>query len=123
MSLITYYEFVVLIGFTANAGFQVDPQDFTVYSGDNLAVFNCTYREADYSIVPVIRWDLPPRLKDDASVTIFSYRYTSFIQISNATLYDSITLRCFVQLPGQPQDDSMVHSNYATLFVSSKDPY
>jgi len=79
-------------------------------------VFNCTYKETDYSVAPSIQWDLPSRLHNDASVTIFKYRYTSFLQISNATLYDSIRVRCLVQFPLQDQ-----YSNYAMLSVSSKD--
>jgi len=112
------YIEVIIVGFTASAGFQIDPQDFTVYSGDNLAVFNCTYMETDYSVAPVIRWELPSRLHDDGSVTIFHYRFTSFIQISNATLYNLIRLRCFVETSGQ-----LVYSRNATLLVSGKDYY
>jgi len=69
-------------------------------------------------VVPDIGWEFPKRLQDDRSVTIFNYSYTSIIQISNATLYDSTTLRCFVRLPG-PQGQ-IVYSGNATLVVSSK---
>ena len=72
-------------------------------------------------MVPDIGWEFPKRLQDDRSVTIFNYSYTSVIQISNATLYNSTTLRCFVRLPG-PQG-RIVYSSNATLVASSKVPY
>ena len=98
--------------------FKTHPQDFVGFS-NSPATFNCTYDDEEYSIAPNILWELNdselPR-NDPAKYSIFSYKYTSFLQINElSSLRCQIsTVRCVVH----SKSGNNVYSDYATLNIS-----
>ena len=87
------------------------------FEGNGTAGFNCTYDESEYSIPPTIFWVLngTELSEENASVVIFSYRYTSFLQIHQPTLSMHLaSIRCVVH---STSDD--VYSEAATLSIMS----
>ena len=91
----------VLIYFSAQGTFQTHPQDFVAYEGTGTAAFNCTFDESEYSIPPTIFWQLNDDTvlsQDDPAIVVFSYRYTSFLQIHQPTSARNMTsIRCLAR--------------------------
>ena len=97
--------------------FKIHPQDFVGFS-NSPATFNCTYDDEEYSIAPTILWELnDSELPQDnpAVYSIFSYKYTSFLQIHQPSSLrgQNSTVRCVVH-----SESGNVYSDHATLNIS-----
>lgn len=111
--------------FIAQSSFQIHPQDYVAFESQSdfpryPAAFNCTYDDSECSITPTIVWELNGNeLPQDspAEYSIFSYKYTSFLQIHDLSpLRGQIsTVRCVVH---DGELGNSVYSETATLNVT-----
>ena len=93
--------------------FKTHPQDFVGFP-NSPATFNCTYDDNgdEYSIAPTILWELnDTELAQDnpQSYSIFSYEFTSFLQIHELSSLNG-RVRCIVH-----SESGNVYSDYATF--------
>ena len=91
-----------------DSAFKTHPQDTIAFEGFGTAAFNCTYDDDEYLIPPTIIWKLNETTlqPDNRSITIFSYGYTSFLQLYEpASSMHMANIRCSVQIePGKDVD-------------------
>ena len=107
---------IISFYFSAQSTFQIHPQDFIAFEGTGAAAFNCTYDESEYSIPPTILWELNGTvLSPDNSIVIFSYRFTSFLQIHQPTSsMHMVRIRCVVH-----SESEDIYTEPATLNIIS----
>ena len=107
----------ILIYLAAKTTFKMNPQDFVAFEGIGTAAFNCTYDDSEYLIPPTIFWELNETMlsQDDNAIVIFSYRYTSFLQIHQPT--SSIHMGSITCLVRSESGD--VRSQAASLSIMS----
>lgn len=97
----------------------MNPQDFVVYeSRPRDAAFNCTFDDSKYSIPPTIMWELNDDMLpsgEPAKYSIFSYKYTSFLQIHEplSLMTETATVKCVAVY-----NDSFASSEAAILTIS-----
>lgn len=114
---IRVHMYNTLLYFVAQGKFQVHPVDFMSYEQNIPAAFNCTYDNSKYSVPPTILWELNDMelSKDNpTSFTIFSYDYTSFLQIHQPLNYANAKVKCVVR----SESGASVYSEEAILRVS-----
>ena len=105
--------------FSAQGTFQTQPQDYVAFEDTGTAAFNCTFEESEYSIPPTILWQINDEIvmsQDNSPIVIFSYRFTSFLQIHqpNSSMHNA-NIRCLAR----SQSGADVLSETATLNVMS----